>query len=393
MSLKSPEIREKPVMSVPPHPLLPHMSASSDSSRHGVELNDRSRAVLYAVVTEFIATGEPVGSRTLSSRYGLGLSAATIRNVLKDLEDDGLLSQPHKSAGRVPMRLAYQVFIDALMKVGHLNPRDEGRIRALFDDQLERTTLLRETGRLLTELGGVPSVVVQARSESRSVQKVRFIPTRPNEILSVIVLDDGSVENRFIPVEGSLPLDQLDRVHALLDEVAEGRSLRGLKSHLSEMADRERSELGALTRLSEGLLSSALDGVENTQEVIIEGHSSLFSASGDPERTKRLMVALEDRKQLLRLLKKTLDSQNVQVFLGEDADVESSLSVVAASFRRPGADAEGALGLLGPARMDYPQLVPLVGAVARAMGEALLDENRELAAHSEDPEPDPSENS
>ena len=373
-------------MPLPPRPPVPHMSTLGVVAP---ELNDRARAVLYAVLTEFIATGEPVGSRTLSSRYGLALSPATIRNVLKDLEEDGLLSQPHKSAGRIPTRRAYQVFIDALMRVGHLNPEDEERIRDLFHDQLDRSELLRQTGRLLTELGGVPSVVLQARSELRAVQKVRFIPTRPNEILSVIVLDDGSVENRFIPFEGPMAPGQLDRVHALLDEVTQGRSLRALKSHLTEMAEREKTELGALTRLSEGLLSSALDGVENSQEVIIEGHASLLSVSSDPERTKRLMIALEDRKQLLSLLHRTLNSQNVQVFLGEDDDSESPLSVVAASFRRPGADAEGALGLLGPTRMDYPQLVPLVGAMARAMGESLLDENREPGSNIPDPEEDP----
>ncbi len=352
------------------------MSSSVDSMS---DLNARAQAVLYAVVTECIATGEPVGSRTLSSRYGLGLSPATIRNVLKDLEDEGLLNQPHKSAGRVPTRRAYQVFIDALMRVGHLDPEDEDKIRALFDDQIERSALLRQTGKLLTELGGVPSVVIQARSELRFVQKVRFIPTRPGELLSVIVLDDGSVENRFIGVEGPIATEQLDRVHALLDEETQGRTLRGLKTHLDELAEREQSELRALNRLSEGLLSSALDGVENTQEVIVEGHASLLGVSPDPERTKRLMLALDDRKQLLKLLHRTLDSENVQVFLGEDDDQESPLSVVAASFRRPGAGTEGALGLLGPTRMDYPQLVPLVGAVAKAMSGVLLDENRELA--------------
>lgn len=349
------------------------------------DLNDRARAVLYAVVTEFIATGEPVGSRTLSSRYGLGLSAATIRNVLKDLEEEGLLSQPHTSAGRVPTRPAYQVFIDALMRIGHLDPDNEVRIRALFEQPQERSALLRETGRLLTELGGVPSVVLLSRSELRAVQKVRFIPTRPNEILSVVVLDDGSVENRFIAVETPVSQPQLERVHALLDEITHGRSLRALRVHLSEMIERERTELGALSRLSESLLTSALDGVDKSQEVIVEGHASLLALSSDPERTKRLMVALEDRKQLIALLHQTLNSKNVQVFLGEEGEGESPLSVVAASFRRPGADAEGAVGLLGPTRMDYPQLVPLVGTVAQAMSRALLDENRELVPEEPGP--------
>lgn len=374
-------------MPLPPRPLVPHMSALSEVSVGTRDLNDRARAVLYAVVTEFIATGEPVGSRTLSARYGLGLSAATIRNVLKDLEDGGLLSQPHKSAGRVPTRQAYQVFIDALMRVGHLGADNEERIVALFEQPKERSLLLRETGRLLTELGGVPSIVLQSRSEQRAVQKVRFIPTRPGEILSVVVLDDGSVENRFISVETPIAQAQLERVHALLDEATQGRSLRALRSHLSEVIERESSELGALTRVSDNLLASALEGVEKSQEVIVEGHASLLALSSDPERTKRLMVALDDRKQLIGLLHQTLNSQNVQVFLGEEGGGASPLSVVAASFRRPGADAEGAVGLLGPTRMDYPQLVPLVGAVAHAMSHALLDENREVTPSETDDAP------
>lgn len=340
-----------------------------------VTINERARAVLYAVVTEFIATGEPVGSRTLSSHYGLALSPATIRHVLKDLEEDGFLSQPHTSAGRVPTRWAYQVFIDALMQVGNLAPEDEERIRGLFDGQLERSSLLRDTGRLLSDLAGVPSVVLQARSESRAVTKVRFIPTRPGEILSVIVLDDGSVENRFIATDAHFSGAQLERVHALLDEATEGRTLRALKNHLQEVADAERNEIGALTQLSERLLTLALHRVDQSREVIIQGRSNLFESAGDPERIKRLMVALDDREQLVGLLQRTLASEQVQVFLGEESgrESESPLSLVAAPFQGQGAVTEGALGVLGPNRMNYPQLVPLVGAVAQAMSSALAD--------------------
>lgn len=338
-----------------------------------MSLSGREHQVLYATVTEFIGTGEPVGSRTLSENYHLGLSAATIRNVLKDLEEAGYLAQPHKSAGRMPTRAAYQVYIDALMRVRKLPHVDQQRIRELIESEHDRPELLRQSGRLLSELSGVPSVILQARSESRSVQKIRFIPTRPGELLSVVVLDDGSVENRYISVEESLEMKQLERVHLLLDEATSGKNLRELRAYLKLLAEEARDEVGALSLLSEGLLGSALHAVERSKEVIIEGRASLLHSGTDPEGVRRLMVALEDREQLVALLNRTLASEQVQVFLGEDLEVAgaSPLSVVAAPYRGMGQGPAGALGVLGPTRMNYPELVPLVGAMARAMSSAL----------------------
>lgn len=337
-------------------------------------LTERERAVLYAVVTDYIGSGEPVASRTLSTRYGLHLSAATIRNVLKDLEEYGYLSQPHPSAGRVPTRRAYQLFIDALMRVGHLSRGAEDRIRELFHSQMDGLALLRESGRLLSDLSGAPSVILRARGDTRCVKKVRFIPTRADELLSVVVLTDGSVENRFIRLETPLEPSRLERVHLILDEVTSGRSLDDLRRHLSQMAEVERDEIGALRRLSDGLLESALGKREDTKEVIIEGRSMLFREEPSPESMKRLMVALEDREKLVELLDKTLAEDEVQVFLGSESEDEGSpLSVVAASYRTGGNAPAGALGVLGPTRMNYPEVVPLVGAMARAMTSALSE--------------------
>jgi heat-inducible transcriptional repressor len=295
-------------------------------------------------------------------------------STLKDLEDDGYLSQPHPSAGRIPTRLAYQLFIDALMRVGNLSKEDEGRIRELFRSGVDRGQLLQESGRLLSDLSGAPAVILRARSEARTVTKVRFIPTRAGELLSVVVLDDGSVENRFIAAEESIDRDRLERVHHLLDEVTSGRSLSDLRTHLSEMAEVERNEIGALGKLSEGLLESAITAAAQSKEVIIAGRSALFRGEPDPERMKRLMVALEDREKLMQLLDQTLAERKVQVFLGSESEEEGSpLSVVAASYRSAPEAPAGAVGVLGPTRMNYPELVPLVGAMASAMTEALSD--------------------
>lgn len=336
------------------------------------ELSSRARRVLYAVVTEFIQTGEPVASRTLSTQYGLDLSAATIRNVLKDLEEGGYLHQPHTSAGRVPTRHALQLFIDALMQVRELPTRHAAQIRELFSGDLAHGELLRESGRLLSELSGLPAVVLRSSSEALRVTKVRFIAHRPKELLSVVILDDGSVENRFIQLDEPIEPGKLERVHNLLDEVTSGRTLVELRRHLEALAKKQRDELGALGQLGDRLLGSALQGTMVRRDVIVEGRATLFSRAGDPERIKNLMVALEDREQLVELLDRTLSSTRVQVFLGQEQQEKgeegSPLSLVAAPYVGFGTQPAGAVGTVGPTRMDYPGLVPLVETMARALG-------------------------
>ncbi|HEV8548608.1 MAG TPA: HrcA family transcriptional regulator, partial [Polyangiaceae bacterium] len=180
-------------------------------------LGKRARSVLYAVVTEFIASGEPVGSRLLSKKYGFSLSAATIRNVLADLEDAGFLAQPHTSAGRVPTELAFRLFVDALMQVQKLPEDDAGRISEWLEDLKPDADIPRETGKLLADLSGAPAVILRSRAETRTLLKLRFIATRPGEMLAVAVFLDGTVENRFIRVESPIADSDLDRLHGMLE--------------------------------------------------------------------------------------------------------------------------------------------------------------------------------
>lgn len=350
-------------------------------------LSERASAVLYAVVTEFIASGEPVGSKTLSTRYGFEISTASIRNVLKELEEEGYLSQPHISAGRVPTERAFRLFIDALMRLRQVSAVDRERIQAFFSQPVERSERVRKAGKLLSELSGVPAIILQNRSESRCVKKLRFIPTGPGQLLAVIVLDDDSVENRFIHQEPALEGSQLERLHHLLDEVTSGRTLQDLRLHMGELARREYDEMAVFHQWGESLMRSALQGLEGSQEVIIEGRMSLLREAEDPERMKRLLLALEDRQQLIQLLDGTLNSSRVQVFLGNENNepTGSPLSVVAASYRKEDHSVAGAMGVLGPTRMDYPGLVPLVGAMAEGMSQALgYDREKHVAEAADD---------
>ncbi|OQX68340.1 MAG: hypothetical protein B6A08_10600 [Sorangiineae bacterium NIC37A_2] len=199
----------------------PRLPLASKFDRASKGLSDRRTQVLYAVVTEYIRTGLPSGSRTLAETYGLDLSPATIRHVLKELEEEDFLTQPHTSAGRLPTERALRLYVDALMRVENVPPETAERIRAFF--QAHRGAALEARfaealGGLLADLSHRPALVLRSRTTSSTIRTIRFIPTRPSELLAVIVLDDATVENRFIRLDSPLDPPSLERLHNLLDE-------------------------------------------------------------------------------------------------------------------------------------------------------------------------------
>lgn len=335
------------------------------------DLSPRERLILYAAVSEFVQTGEPVGSRTLSRR-GIDLSPATIRNVLADLESSGYLLQPHTSAGRVPTPRAFRLYIDALMEMRELSTDEHALIRRRFDGMEPGTTALRETGRLLSELTGTAAVVVAPRTDSMRVQHLRFIRTQPGEVLAVLVMADGTVQNRFLQVQ--VTEDELQRIHGLLDDLSEGRSLGDLRDLFARRKTSERAQVDALRRTAYELGEAAVSSAAQTQAVVfVEGHAKLLQQPefGNPEGIRQVMGALDDVDTLLRLLDAAVDARGTAVFLGRDDTGElggGQLAMVSASYRR-GNVMQGALGVIGPTRMDYPKVVPLVTATASAISQ------------------------
>lgn len=337
-------------------------------------LSKRARSVLYAVVTEFIASGEPVGSRLLSKKYGFSLSPATIRNVLADLEDEGYLAQPHTSAGRIPTELAFRLFVDALMQVQKLPEGDAGRISEWLSELKPDADIPRETGKLLSDLSGAPAVVLRSRAETRTLLKLRFIATRPGEMLAVAVFVDGTVENRFIRVDASLPESELERLHGVLEEVAPGRTLAGLRDAMHDSMNASRAELRSMHELGASLVRTLSEGSVRIADVVIEGQTLLLDRPefGSVERMRELLRALDDRERLIGMLDRALVADRVQVFLGEESSAGGGypVSVVATRYQERG-EPGGAVGVIGPTRMDYPVVVPIVAAAAEAMSAAI----------------------
>lgn len=337
------------------------------------ELSQRAKQILYAAITEFVATGEPVGSRTLSKK-GIELSPASIRNVLSDLEEMGYLHQPHTSAGRVPTDKAFRLFIDAMMEVRNLTDEENAQILHRFSEIEPGPNFLRETGRLLSDLAGTAAVVVSPRAETMTLKHLRFIRTMPGEILAVLVMSNGSVQNRFIKAD--IPENELQKVHNLLDDVIEGRTLGDLRDLFARRLQNDRVQHDATKKKAFELGEAAVaEAVDAGADVFIEGRAKLL---GLPEFSgnaglKDVVNALDEAEAIVRLIDATVAATGTSVVVGREAGdlAGGQLSIVGAAYRNHGRNA-GSVGVIGPTRMDYPKVVPLVTATANAMS-SLID--------------------
>lgn len=339
------------------------------------ELNHRARKILLAAVTEFIATGEAVGSRTIARKYGLDLSAATIRNVLADLEEAGYLRQPHTSAGRIPTDRALRLFIDTLVDVRAIPPEEQIEIGRRFKDIYARAEdPLREAGRYLSQLSGTAAVVGAPRADLRSLSQLRFLPTRPGQLLAVLVFTDGAVDNRYIQVDETISEGELTRIHNLLADVIEGRTLGEVRDLFARRLADERVLVDNLRRRAFELASKAMADIPGKTDLVIEGQTRLIDLPeyADATKLKKLLIALEERVEIVSLIDKTLAAGSVTVFVGSEAgDLGGGeISLVLAPYAERGRIA-GTVGVLGPTRMDYAKVMPLVDATAAAMSEAL----------------------
>jgi heat-inducible transcriptional repressor len=275
----------------------------------------------------------------------------------------------------VPTEAAYRLFVDALMEERKLSTAERADIDSWFSELPPGTDLLREAGRRLSHLSGAPALLVRASSATRTLLKLRFIATRPGELLAVIVFSDGTVENRFLSLAEPLSDADLERIHNLLEETVSGRTLLDVREHFLSALSEQHNQIGALHEKGLALVRAAAEGASRGLTIEIEGQARLLERPefGDVESARELMRVLEDRQRLLSLLDSALASDNVRVFLGEEAAqaVGCPVSVVAAPFREEDGESAGALGIIGPTRMDFPFVVPRVSAAADAMSAAL----------------------
>jgi len=386
-------------MQIPARPRRTGSQATSPGTagrpRATPDLAYRARKILYALVSEYIATGEPVGSRTLSKRHGLNLSAATIRNELTDLEDLGCVSQPHTSAGRIPTELGFRVFIDALAQMRDVSERDRSAVLARMRQLRPGVDdVVREAARMLASLSGAAAMVTR-RADRDAIAHLRFMPLGDRRLLVVIVWQSGAVQNRVIEISESLASDELERLHNYLAELtasgprAEGEpglSLSELRAALADAVARERDAYDGMRRRAKEIVDAAAAASPSAMDdsLVIEGQGALFDRRefSDPEKIRRFLRTFEERERLLGLLDRAIAAGGVQVLVGSEAELgpADDVGVISTSYRAHGV-ASGSLGVIGPSRLDYAKLMPLVGFTAQVVSDVLdgrlLDEDPE----------------
>jgi len=337
------------------------------------ELDARARDIFRRVVETYLETGEPVGSRTIS-RAGVALSPASIRNTMQDLAELGLLDAPHISAGRMPTHAGLRLFVDGLLEVGDLAEDDRRMIEARLGAHGRSVEdALNEASSILSGLAGGAGVVV-APSRDAGVKHVEFVALGPDQALAVMVFDDGQVENRLMRRPAGVTPSALTEASNFLNARMRGRTLAESRLEVDRELERARRELDAVSaRLVEDGLAAWGGGSEVGRALIVRGHANLL---GDPEtladleRVRRLFDDLEQKEQLIGLLDLVRDAEGVRIFIGAETRLFSlsGSAVIAAPYMSGRQKVLGAIGVIGPARLNYARVIPLVDYTARALG-------------------------
>ncbi len=339
------------------------------------EMNDRTREVFRRVVEEYLASGDPVGSRTLSRSMSEKISAATIRNVMQDLEFMGLLNAPHTSAGRMPTHLGLRMFVDGLLEVGDPTEDDRAAIdRTLGTNERDVTTILDRVGLALSGATQGASLVLAPKHEA-PIKHIEFVSLGPDRALVVLVFEDGHVENRvFAPPPGQTPSSMREAAN-FLNAIAQGRTLSELRRGVADEIVKHRRDLDELASalVESGIAVWAHDGEPN-ERLIVRGRANLLEGNAeDLDRIRTLFDDLERKRDIAEFLELADEGAGVRIFIGAENKLFSlsGSSLVVSPYMNADRRIIGAVGVIGPTRLNYGRIVPIVDYTAQMIGRLL----------------------
>ncbi len=339
-------------------------------------ITERSKEVLRVVVEAYVETGAPIGSRSLAQRLGMDLSPATIRNVMADLQDAGLLFAPHTSAGRLPTDAGLRLFVDGILEVGRLNEEERHSIDAQCNaaGRLPQQ-VLEEATKMLSGLSSCAGLVLAPKTEA-TLRHIEFVSLGPGRALVVLVTEDGSVENRVISVPLGLPGSTLVEASNFLSARMLGRTIQEAQDQLSAELDVHRQDLDELTRklVEAGLATWSGEG--EGRSLIVSGANNLLEdvhAVEDLERVRLLFAALDTKEDLVRLLDAAANAEGVQIFIGSANKLFglAGCSMITAPYTNSRQEILGAVGVIGPTRVNYARIIPVVDYTAKVVGRLL----------------------
>ncbi len=341
------------------------------------QLSERSREIFRQIVESYLATGEPVGSRNVSRILQMSLSPASVRNVMSDLEQLGLIYAPHTSAGRLPTEMGLRFFVDALMEIGDLNEND----RRSIEGQVAATgtsveNLLTRASGLLSGLTRAAGVVLTAKLNVR-LKHIEFVRLEPERALVVLVAEDGQVENRILAIPAGLPSSALTEASNFLNARIRGKTLNDARSELENALEASRAELDQLTQkiVSAGLASWS-GGGSDERKLIVRGQAHLLEdlhALEDLERVRLLFDDLETRREVADLLGRAERAEGVRIFIGSENKLFSlsGSSTIVAPYTDSSGQIVGVLGVIGPTRLNYARIIPMVDYTAKVVSKLL----------------------
>lgn len=336
------------------------------------ELNERSREIFRLIVDAFLETGDPVGSQTLSREKHLNLSSASIRHVMADLEALGLLAAPHTSAGRLPTQAGLRLYVDGLMQLGPLSREDKAKISTTCEMQdLPIDRIYDRASSLLSGLSSCASLVI-APKQDKPVRQIQFMALEPGKVLAIIVSYDGLVENRILNVPLDVNASMLEQASNFLTSKLSGKTFSQTRAELIQDIEQQKVALDTLTAelIKQGLALPQSGRSEGY--IVVRGQSRLLEdlkAVEDLERARELFEALEEQETLLQMLDHTREAEGIQVFIGSENRVFQSQawSTVLSPYRDSENQLVGVIGVIGPTRLNYGRIVPIVDYTAKVM--------------------------
>ncbi len=342
------------------------------------KLNERSRAIFRQIVENYLETGEPVGSRNISRNLPMTLSPASVRNVMSDLEQLGLIYAPHTSAGRLPTQMGLRLFVDGLLELGDLSEEERKHIQSQIafrrDKSIEQ--LLEEAGEMISGLSHCAGVVLAEKQVTR-LKHIEFVPLEPGRALVVLVGDDQTVENRIVSIPAGLPPSALVEAANYLNAHVRGLSIDEARSRIEQQIASARAELNALTqKVIKAGLAEWSGSLGDRQSLIVRGQSNLLkdlTAIEELERIRQLFEDLETKRDLIQLLGLAERAEGVRIFIGSENKLFSlsGSSLIVAPFQDKSRKIVGVLGVIGPTRINYARIIPMVDYTAKLVGRLL----------------------
>ena len=353
------------------------MSSENNSS----QLSERSLFLFKALVEHFIQDGAPVGSRTLSKDSKLNLSPATIRNVMADLEEFGLLDSPHTSAGRVPTAKGYRLLVDSLLRVNDLNSIEVEKIAKELDPENDFKSLMKRTSSMLSDITQLAGVVMLPKTDQSKLQHIEFVALSGNRVLVILVVNDREVQNRIINTSRAYSASELQEASNYLNEIFAGKDLTYVRSNILDELEKTKEKLDMSMQTAMEMAQLAFDYEKSkvvNEELLFSGETNLMDVAElcEVDKLKKLFNTFNQKRDILHLLEQAINADGIQIFIGEESghEVLGNCSVVTSPYEVEG-KILGVLGVIGPTRMHYERVIPIVDVTAKMLGLALNPNN------------------